>query len=99
MKLITVIMDMVSGLQGVVASGEDKLKRLLSSIVWLFACVAIVSTLVLAAAGFILFGLFKYLVVYLPLPATALIVSVTALLLAVLMTGLFKWQTGIRIRH
>jgi hypothetical protein len=63
------------------------------------AGIAIVSTLVLTAAGFILWGLFKYLAAYLPLPATSLIVSVTALLLAGLMSGLLKRQIGIRTRH
>ncbi|MFH0920215.1 MAG: hypothetical protein V1913_07615 [Fibrobacterota bacterium] len=98
MNLTTILQDIVAGFQGALTSGEDKMKQLVTGIVWLLACVTIVSTLVLAAAGFILFGLYQYLMAYLPLPASALIVSVTALLLAVLVSGLLKRQAGIGAR-
>jgi hypothetical protein len=98
MKLITIILEMVSGVQGLLTSGEDKLKQLLTGFILLLAGVAIITTLVLAGAGFMLYGLYQYLAVHLSLPATALIVSAATLSLAGLATGLLRWQAATRPR-
>lgn len=87
-------MALLAGLQELIASGKQAVRLLLTNLVWLLACVAIVSVLVLTAAGFVLFGLYRYLILYLPLPATAFMVSVTALLLAALVAMLLKRQAG-----
>ncbi len=99
MKLITILIDILLGCQAMLASGKDKLKHALMGIVWVLASIAIVSVLLLAAAGFFLFGLYHYLILHMPLPVATLLVSVTALLLAGIVTGLLKWQAEKRTRH
>lgn len=98
MRIATIILELVSGLQGLLGLGRERLKGFLAGLFWLMACALIVSGLVLAAAGFILFGFYQFLLAHMSPPLAALMVSITALLLAGGASVILKRRLGLRMR-
>jgi hypothetical protein len=60
---------------------------------WALVGIVIASILVLAAAGFLLLGIYQYLTLLVSPAAAALLVSLLAFVLALIFAGLAKWQT------
>jgi hypothetical protein len=59
---------------------------------WALALVGIASLLVLAAAGFLLVGIYQYLATLMSTAAALILVSLPAFVLAVIFAALAKWR-------
>jgi TRAP-type C4-dicarboxylate transport system permease small subunit len=92
-KIITTILDIVTAFLHVLEGEGRILRRSVMRLGWALACIVIASLLVLAATGFLLLGIYQYLTSQMSPAAAALLVSLLAVVLALIVAGLAKWQT------
>ena len=93
MKIITTILDIVTAFLHVLEGEGRILRRSVMRLGWALVGIVIASILVLAAAGFLLLGIYQYLTLLVSPAAAALLVSLLAFVLALIFAGLAKWQT------
>ncbi len=93
MKIITTILDIVTAFLHVLEGEGRILRRSVMRLGWALAGIVIASLLGLAAAGFLLLGIYQYLTSQVSPSAAALLVSLLTFVLALIFAGLAKWQT------
>ena len=93
MKIITTILDIVTAFLHVLEGEGRILRRSVMRLGWALVGIVIASLLVLTAAGFLLLGIYQYLTSQVSPAAAALLVSLLAFVLALIVAGLAKWQT------
>ncbi len=93
MKIITTILDIVTAFLHVLEGEGRILRRSVMRLGWALVGIVIASLLVLTAAGFLLLGVYQYLTLQVSPAAAALLVSLLAFVLALIVAGLAKWQT------
>lgn len=94
MKILTIILDIATGVLRLLEAEGRILRRSIMRVGWAIAFMAIASVLVLAAAGFLLVGIYQYLAAQLSPAAASLLVSLPALVLAVIFAGMVNWWTN-----
>ena len=92
MKIITTILDIVTAFLHVLEGEGRILRRSVMRLGWALVGIVIASLLVLTAAGFLLLGIYQYLASQVSPAAAALLVSLLAFVLALIVAGLAKWQ-------
>ena len=93
MKIITTILDIVTAFLHVLEGEGRILRRSVMRLGWALVGIVIASLLVLTAAGFLLLGIYQYLTSQVSPAAAALLVSLLAFVLALIVAGFAKWQT------
>ena len=93
MKIITTILDIVTAFLHVLEGEGRILRRSVMRLGWALVGIVIASLLVLTAAGFLLLGIYQYLTLQVSPAAAALLVSLLAFVLALIVASLAKWQT------
>jgi Na+-transporting NADH:ubiquinone oxidoreductase subunit NqrD len=91
--IITAILDLVTAFLHVLEGEGRLLRRSVMRLGWAVACLATAALLVLAAAGFLLLGLYQYLISQMSPVAADFLVSLSAFVLALIFLGLAKWRT------
>ena len=94
MKIITTILDMATAFLRVLEGEGRILRRAVMRLGWAVAFIAVASFLVLASAGFLLFGIYQYFTSQMSPPAAALLVSLSAFVLALIFAGIAKWRVS-----
>jgi hypothetical protein len=94
MKILTIILDIAMGMLRLLEAEGRILRRSIMRVGWAIAFIAIASVLVLAAAGFLLVGIYQYLSAQMSPAAASLLVSLPALVLAVIFAGIVNWWTN-----
>jgi len=92
-KIITTILDIVTAFLHVLEGEGRILRRSVMRLGWALVGIVIASLLVLTAAGFLLLGIYQYLTSQVSPAAAALLVSLLAFVLALIVAGFAKWQT------
>ena len=93
MKILTTLLDIATVFLHLLEAEGRILKRAVMNAGWALAFVGIASLLVLVAAGFLLAGIYQYLAAQMSPAAASLLVSLLALVLAVIFAGIAKWRT------
>lgn len=96
MKILTTLLDIGTAFLRLLEAEGRILRRAVMNVGWALACVGIASLLVLTAAGFFLAGIYQYLAAHLSPAAASLLVSLLALVLALIFVGIAKWWTADR---
>lgn len=96
MMILTALLDIATTLLRLLEAEGRILKRAVMNVSWALAYVAIATLLVLASAGFFLLGMYQYLADWTSPAAASLIVSLGALILALIFVGLAHWRTADR---
>lgn len=86
------ILDIVTAFLRLLEREGRNLRRSVMRLGWAVAFIAIASLLFLAAAGFLLLGIYQYLASQTSPAAAALLVSFLAFALALISAGIAKWQ-------
>ena len=92
MKILTTILDIVTAFLHLLEREGRNLRRSVMRLGWAVAFIAMASLLVLAAAGFLLLGIYQYLASQTSPAVAALLVSLLAFVLALIFAGIAKWQ-------
>jgi hypothetical protein len=92
-KIITTVLDIATAFLHVLEGEGRILRRSVMRLGWALACIVMASLLVLAAAGFLLLGIYQSLTPQMSPAAAALLVSLLAFVLALIFAGLAQWQT------
>lgn len=93
MKIIATILDIVTALL-LLLEGEGRiLRRSVMRLGWAVAFIAVAALLFLAAAGFLLLGVYQYLALTMSPAAAAVLVALLTLVLAGTFAGIAKWRT------
>jgi Na+-transporting NADH:ubiquinone oxidoreductase subunit NqrD len=92
-KIITTILDIVTAFLRLLEGEGRNLRRSVMRMVWAVACIAMASLLILAAAGFLLLGIYQYLASQMSPAAAAFLVSLLTFLLALIFAGIAKRRT------
>ncbi len=92
MKVITTILDIATAFLHLLEGEGRMLRRAVMRLGWAVAFIAVASLLVLAAAGFLLFGIYQYFTSQMSPAAAALLVSLSAFVLALIFAGIAKWR-------
>ena len=93
MKILTTLLDIATAFLHVLEAEGRILKRAVMNVGWALAFFGVASLLVLSAAGFFLAGIYQYLAAQMSPAAASLLVSLLALVLAVIFAGIAKWRT------
>jgi hypothetical protein len=96
MMIMTTLLDIATSFLRLVEAEGRILKRAVMNIGWALAFIAVATLLVLASVGFFLLGLYQYFAECHSPAAASLIVSVAALVLALVFAGLAIWRTADR---
>ena len=94
MKILTIILDIATGMLRLLEAEGRILRRSIMRVGWSIAFIAIASVLVLAAAGFLLVGIYQYLASQMSPAAASLLVSLPALVLAAIFAGIVNGWTN-----
>ena len=94
MKILTTLLDIATSFLRLLEAEGRILKRAVMNAAWALAFVGIASLLVLAAAGFLLAGIYQYLAAQMSSAAASILVSLPALVLALIFAGIVKWWTA-----
>ena len=94
MKILTTIVDIAASLLRVLEDEGRMLRRALMNIAWALAFMAIAAILSLAAAGFLLTGIYQYLALTMPSWAASIAVSFVALALALIFAAMARKRTA-----
>ena len=94
MKILTIILDIATGMLRLLEAEGRILRRSIMRVGWSIAFIAIASVLVLAAAGFLLVGIYQYLAAQMSPAAASLLVSLPALVLAAIFAGIVNGWTN-----
>ena len=94
MNILTALLDIGTSFLRLLEAEGRMLKRAVMNIGWALAFVGIAFVLALAAAGFFLAGIYQYLAVETSPAAASLLVSLLALVLALIFAGIAKWKTA-----
>ena len=92
MKIITMILDIATAFLRLLEGEGRILRRAVMRLGWAVAFIAVASVLILAAAGFLLFGIYQYFTSQMSPAAAALLVSLSAFVLALIFAGIAKWR-------
>lgn len=92
MGILTTLLDIATTFLHALEAEGRALKRAVMNTGWALALIAISSLLILAAAGFFLAGIYQYLAAHLSAAAASLLVSLPALVLALIFAGIAKWR-------
>jgi hypothetical protein len=92
MKIITAILDIATAFLRLLEGEGRILRRAVMRLGWAVAFIAVAFLLVLAAAGFLLFGIYQYFTSQMSPAAAALLVSLSAFVLALIFAGIAKWR-------
>ncbi len=93
MKILSTLLDIVTSFLHVMEAEGRILKRAVMNTAWALAFIGISSLLVMAASGFLLAGIYQYLVAYISPAAASIFMSFPALVLALIFAGIVKWWT------
>ena len=93
MKIITLLFDITTTLLRVLEVEGRVLKKGMMKLIWAFAFVGIAALLVSAAAVFFLAGIYQYLTTQTSPQGASLLVSLLALILALIFAGIAKLKT------
>jgi hypothetical protein len=94
MKILTTLLDIAMDFLRVLQAEGRLLRRAVMNAAWAFAFIGIASLLILAASGFFLAGIYQYLAAQISPAAASILVSLPALVLALLFAGVVKWLTA-----
>ena len=94
MKILTTLLDIAMSFLRLLEAEGRILKRTVMNAAWALAFVGIASLLVLAASGFLLAGIYQYLAAQMSPAAASILVSLPALVLALIFAGIVKWWTA-----
>ena len=92
MKILTTLLDIATVFLHLLEAEGRILKRAVMNAGWALAFVGIASLLVLVAAGFLLAGIYQYLAALMSPAAASILVSLPALVLALIFAGIAKWR-------
>ena len=92
MKILTTLLDIATVFLRLLEAEGRILKRAVMNVGWALAFVGIASLLVLVAAGFLLAGIYQYLAALMSPAAASILVSLPALVLALIFVGIAKWR-------
>jgi hypothetical protein len=88
------IMAVFSAIQNLVENGGKRVQQFCLRMMWTAAFIVVTAAVILTAVGCFLFGLYQYLVTYLPTSGAAFLVSLAAVVLAILFAGVLKWRSN-----
>ena len=94
MGILTTLLDIATAFLRLLEAEGRILKRAVMNVGWALAFVGVASLLVLVGAGFFLAGIYQYLAVQMSPAAASLLVSLLAVLLALIFAGIAKWRTA-----
>ena len=92
--MIKAIVDLVIAFLGLIETMARSMRRAIVNLGWGIAFLAIALLLIIASMVFFLWGLYQYFAILLSPPASALILSLVALVLAVVA----GWMANRRVR-
>lgn len=92
MKILTTLIDIAMALTHLLEAEGRILKRAVVNAGWALAFIGVASLLVATAAGFFLAGIYQYLIAQMSPVAASLVVSLIALLLALVFVIVAKWR-------
>lgn len=98
MRFMAILLNLVSGFQSIVTLGKERLKAFIANLILLMIGAMIVAGLILAAAGFIFFGFYQFLLVHCTAPLAALFVSLSALILAGIIIAILNRRINTPLR-
>lgn len=96
MTILSILLDIVGTFMRLLEAEGRILKRAVMNVGWALAFIAVATLLVLASAGFFLLGMYQYLAACHSPAAASLIVSASALVLALIFAGLAIWRSADR---
>lgn len=91
MKILTTLLDIAATFLRLLEAEGRILRRSIMRVGWAIAFIAIASLLLLAAAGFFLVGIYQYLTAQVSSGAASLLVSIPALVLALIFARIVNW--------
>ena len=91
---MTTLLDIATAFLRLLEAEGRMLKRAVMKTGWALAFVGVASLLVVAAAGFLLAGIYQYLAAQMSPAASSLLVSLLAFVLALIFAGIAKWRTA-----
>lgn len=91
MKILTTLLDIAANFLRLLEAEGRILRRSIMRVGWAIAFIVIASLLVLAAAGFFLVGIYQYLAAQMSSGAASLLVSIPALVLALIFARIVNW--------
>ena len=91
MKILTTLLDIAATFLRLLEAEGRILRRSIMRVGWAIAFIVIASLLVLAAAGFFLVGIYQYLAAQMSSGAASLLVSLPALVLALIFARIVNW--------
>ena len=91
MKILTTLLDIAANFLRLLEAEGRILRRSIMRVGWAIAFIVIASLLVLAAAGFFLVGIYQYLAAQMSSGAASLLVSLPALVLALIFARIVNW--------
>jgi len=94
MGILTTLLDIAAAFLRLLEAEGRILKRAVMNVGWALAFVGVAFLLFLAAAGFFLAGIYQYLAAQLSPAAASLLVSLLAVVLALIFAGIAKWRTA-----
>jgi hypothetical protein len=94
MKILTTVLDIVTVFLRLLETEGRILRRAIMRLGWALAFIALASLLLLAAAGFFLLGIYQYLAAQMTPGAASLLLSLLALVLALIAAGIAKWRAA-----
>jgi hypothetical protein len=93
-KILTILLDIATAFLRLLEAEGRALRRAVMNVGWALACIVVAFFLILAAAGFLLAGIYQYLAAQMSPAAALLFVSLLAFLLALIFVGIAKWRTA-----
>jgi hypothetical protein len=94
MKILSTLLDIATTVLRLLEAEGRVLRKAVMNVGWALACVGAAFLLVLVAAGFFLAGIYQFLAAQLSPVAASLLVSLVAVLLAVLFAFMAKRLTA-----
>ncbi len=91
MKILTALLDSAATFLRLLEAEGRILRRSIMRVGWAIAFIVIASLLVLAAAGFFLVGIYQYLAAQVSSGAASLLMSLPALVLALIFARIVNW--------
>jgi len=93
MKILSTLLDIAMSFLRLLQAEGRMLRKAVMETAWALAFIGITSLLVLAAAGFLLAGIYQYLAAQMSPAAASILVTFPALVLAFIFAYIVKWWT------
>lgn len=90
--MMSILADIVIKFLDLIEAEGRALRRAVMNLGWALACIAIAAFLVLASAGFFLWGLYQYLAMQMPPMHAAVLLSLVTLVLAAIAAVFASWR-------